>query len=53
MTYAEQVKDAIDTLIDVCAYHEGCDCMNCEANGLCQCNKPLDLLDNNNNTNKD
>ena len=52
VTYAEQVKEAIDTLVDVCAYHDGCDCANCEANGLCQCKKPLDLLDNNN-TNKD
>jgi hypothetical protein len=41
VTYAEQVKEAIDTLIDVCAYHEGC---NCEAKDLCKCTKPLDLL---------
>ena len=44
MTYAEQVKEAIDTLIDVCAYHEGCNCAECEAKDLCKCTKPLDLL---------
>lgn len=44
MTYAEQVKEAINTLIDVCAYHEGCNCAECEAKDLCKCTKPLDLL---------
>lgn len=39
MTYAEQVKEAINTLID-----EGCNCAECEAKDLCKCTKPLDLL---------
>ena len=44
MTYEEQVKEVIGTLIDVCDYHEGCNCAGCEAKDLCQCVKPLDLL---------
>ena len=44
MTYEEQVKEAIDALIDVCAYYEGCNWADCGAKDLCQCVKPLDLL---------
>ena len=49
MTYEQQVKEAVDTIIDTCAYHEGCQCDQCEAKGLCHSNKPLDLLHNSNN----
>ena len=44
MTYREEVLAAIDTLIDLCAYHEGKHCEECEANELCKCNKPINLL---------
>lgn len=52
MTFAQQVNEAINTIIDVCAYHEGNQCKQCEAQRLCNSVKPLDLLvSNNSNTN--
>ena len=44
MSFEEQVKDAINTLVDLCAYYEGANCNKCEAKELCDCNKPIDLL---------
>ena len=44
MSYEEEVLTAIDTLIDLCAYHNGTDCGNCLAYTLCTSSKPLDLL---------
>ena len=44
MTYAEQVKKAIDTIIDVCAYSNGECKEECKAYRLCHADKPLDLL---------
>ena len=49
MTFAQQVNEAINTIIDVCAYHEGNQCKQCEAQRLCNSVKPLDLLNNSNN----
>lgn len=55
MTYREEVLAAIDTLIDLCAYHNGEQCTECEAYVLCKCNRPIDVLTHNNssNNNKD
>ena len=43
MTFEEQIQNAIDTLVDLCVYHDNC-CDECEAKELCNCNKPADLL---------
>lgn len=44
MSYKEEVLAAINTIIDLCAYHEGKDCEQCEAYMLCNSSTPLDLL---------
>lgn len=43
MTFEEHVQNAIDTIIDLCAYHEG-NCQNCLAKELCGCSKPMELV---------
>ena len=48
MTYSQQVEEAVNTIIDVCAYYEGNKCKECEARELCNSVKPLDLLSKNN-----
>lgn len=44
MVYDVQIQNAIDTIVDCCAYHEGKNCGCCEAIKLCCCKKPIDIL---------
>ena len=46
MTYREEVLAAINTLVDLCVYHNGEQCTECEAYALCKCAKPIELLTN-------
>lgn len=44
MTFEEHVQNAINTIIDLCIYHEGKNCQNCPAKELCGCSKPMELI---------
>ena len=43
MTFEEHVQNAVNTIIDLCIYHEG-NCQNCPAKELCRCSKPMELV---------
>lgn len=43
MTYAQEVANAVSTLIDLCVYREGA-CEECEAYKLCNSQQPKDLV---------
>ena len=42
MSYEQEVDRAVDTIVDLCIYHEGL-CKECRAQQLCNSKQPKDL----------
>lgn len=45
MPFNTQLENAVNTIIDVCTFHEG-NCATCELKAFCEAAKPIEMLNN-------